>query len=56
MFKNIFSKLLDVNQKEIDRLTKVVEKINSHEEWAKKLKTPDFEKQTEKYKKQLKKQ
>ena len=51
----IFSKLLDLNQKELDRLSKIVDKINSLEPKIKKLKDGDFIKKTEEYKKQLKK-
>jgi preprotein translocase subunit SecA len=53
MFKNFFSKLLDVNQKEVERLEVIVAKINSHETKIKKLKDTDFAKQTEKFKKRL---
>ncbi|HKC05028.1 MAG TPA: preprotein translocase subunit SecA, partial [Patescibacteria group bacterium] len=52
---NIFSKLLDLNKREVDRLTKVVEKINSHESKIKKLKDSDFKKKTEEFKKRLEK-
>jgi preprotein translocase subunit SecA len=49
MFK-FFSKLLDLNQREVDRLSKIVEKINSFEGKYKKLKKEDFVKETEKFK------
>jgi preprotein translocase subunit SecA len=52
---NIFSKLLDLNQREIDRLKKIVDKINSFEEKTKKLKDSDFPKKTEELKKRLEK-
>src|SRR3989304_1016425 len=52
---NIFSKLLDVNQKEITRLTKVVDKINSFSDKAKKLKDADFVKKTNEFKERLSK-
>ena len=52
---NIFSRLLDVNQKEIDRLTKVVEKINAFESKTKKIKDKDFLKKTNELKKRIEK-
>lgn len=52
---NIFSKLLDVNAREIDRIRKIVEKVNSFEEKAKKLKDKDFANKTEEFKKRLEK-
>ncbi|MCH7641295.1 preprotein translocase subunit SecA, partial [Patescibacteria group bacterium] len=55
MFKKIFSKLLDVNQKELDRLEKVVDKINEFDSKTKKLKDKEFIKKTEEFKKRLKK-
>ena len=51
----IFSKLLDVNQRELDRLSKIVEKINSFETKFKKLKPTDFKKKTEDFKKEINK-
>ncbi|KKR11135.1 MAG: Protein translocase subunit SecA [Candidatus Woesebacteria bacterium GW2011_GWA1_39_21] len=50
---NIFSKLLDVNQREVDRLSKTVEKINEHEVKLKTLKESDFSKKTEDFKKKI---
>jgi preprotein translocase subunit SecA len=50
----IFSKFLDVNQKEVDRLAKIVIEINSYEEKVKKLKDKDFPKKTEEFKKSIK--
>jgi preprotein translocase subunit SecA len=44
---NIFSKLLDLNAREVDRIKKIVEKVNSFEPMAKKLKEGDFVKKTE---------
>lgn len=54
MFKGVFSKLLDLNQRELDRLSKIVSKINSLEPKIKKFKDGDFIKKTEELKKQLK--
>lgn len=51
----IFSKLLDINQREIDRLAKIVEKINSFEPKVKKLKDKDFSKKTEEFKERFSK-
>ncbi len=52
---NIFSKLLDLNQREVDRLTKIVTKINSFESKIKKLKDKDFVDKTQEFKKRLEK-
>jgi preprotein translocase subunit SecA len=52
---NIFSKILDLNAREIDRLGGIVEKINALEAKAKKLKEKDFAKKTEEFKKRLEK-
>ena len=52
---NIFSKLLDINQKELDRLGKVVEKINALEGKIKKLKNEEFKTKTEEFKKRIEK-
>ena len=49
----IFSKFLDLNKKELDRLSKIVIKINALEAKVKKLKNSDFAKKTEEYKKRL---
>lgn len=51
----VFSKFLDINQKELDRLSKVVDKINAFEPKIKKLKKGDFVKKTEEFKKRLSK-
>lgn len=50
---NIFSKILDLNQREVDRLSKVVEKINSFEPKIKKLKDSEFAKKTLEFKERL---
>jgi len=50
---NIFSKLLDINKREIDRLTKIVEKINAQDSKVKKFKDKDFAEKTEEFKKRL---
>ena len=52
---NIFSKFLDLNQREVDRIKKIVEKINSFETKTKKLKDSDFAKKTLEFKKRLQK-
>ncbi|HJX45960.1 MAG TPA: preprotein translocase subunit SecA [Patescibacteria group bacterium] len=52
---NIFSKLLDLNQKELDRLAKVVVKINDLDSKTKKLKDEDFKKKTSEFKERLEK-
>ncbi|MFC1625030.1 preprotein translocase subunit SecA [Patescibacteria group bacterium] len=51
----IFSKLLDVNQKELNRLSKIVDEINSLTSKYKKFKDKDFSKETEKFKERIKK-
>jgi preprotein translocase subunit SecA len=50
---NIFSKLLDVNQREIERLAKIVAKINNFETKAKKLKDSNFAKKSQEFKDRL---
>lgn len=52
MFKFI-SRFLDLNQKEIDRLSKIVEQTNSHEADIKKLKIPDFAKKTKEFRERI---
>ncbi len=52
MFKFI-NRLLDLNQKEINRLAKVVDHINSYEEKFKKLNNEDFARKTSEFKKRL---
>ncbi|PJE67637.1 preprotein translocase subunit SecA [Candidatus Shapirobacteria bacterium CG10_big_fil_rev_8_21_14_0_10_40_9] len=49
----IFSKILDSNEKELSRLAPLVEKINSFEEEAKKLKEKDFSAKTANFKERL---
>lgn len=48
---NIFTKFLDLNKREVDRLSKVVEKINSFEAKYKKFKLTDFKKESLRFKK-----
>ena len=50
MFKNLF-KFLDLNQREIDKLSKTVALINASESKFKKIKDTDFIKETQKLKK-----
>jgi preprotein translocase subunit SecA len=45
----LFSKFLDLNQKELDRLSKTVTKINALDEDTKKLKDKDFPKKTKEF-------
>ncbi len=52
---NIFTKLLDLNQREIDRYRKIVDKINLLEESTKKLKDSEFKKKTENFRERIKK-
>jgi len=52
MFK-FLTKLLDSNQKEIDRLRLIVEKINAWEKKVKKLKDKEFKEKTEGLKKRI---
>ncbi len=47
---NIFKKILDYNQREIDRLQKIVSQVNDLEEKAKALKDADFKTETDKLK------
>lgn len=51
----IFSKILDVNAREVERIEKIVEKINSFEPEVKKLKDKDFVKKTNDFKERLEK-
>jgi len=55
MIKKFIKKVLDINQKEINRLSKMVEKINGLEKEANKLKDSDFAKKTSEFKKRIKK-
>jgi preprotein translocase subunit SecA len=50
-----FTKFLDLNAKEVDRLAKVVEKINSYDSKVKKLKDSDFAKKTQEFKERINK-
>src|SRR4030043_814321 len=50
---NFFSKILDINQKEIDRLAKIAAQINDYDSAIKKLKDKDFVKKTEFFKSEL---
>ena len=50
---NLFSKLLNANEREIKRLTEVTAQVNSLEAEIKKLKAKDFPKETEKLKQLL---
>jgi len=52
---SIFSKLLDLNAREIERLKKTAEKINSFESKYKKLDKKDFPEKTGEFKKRLEK-
>lgn len=52
---NIFSKILDVNAREVDRLRKIVDEINSFDSKIKNLKDEDFAKKTAEFKKRLEK-
>ena len=51
----IFSKLLDINQREVDKLSKIVVEINSLSKKYTKFKEKDFEKETERFKERIKK-
>jgi preprotein translocase subunit SecA len=50
---NIFSKILDVNQREVDRLAKVAERTNTYETVVRKLKEKDFAQKTEEFKEKI---
>jgi len=49
----ILTKLLDANEREIERLRKVVEKINQYEPQMKKIKNEDFARMTSSFKNRL---
>jgi len=51
----IFNRLLDFNEKELNQLRPLVEKVNFLEPQMKKFKTKDFAKKTESFKKRLNK-
>lgn len=55
MLKNIFSRILDVNKRELDRLEKIVKKINEFDAKVKKLKDGDFFKKTQEFKEEIRK-
>lgn len=48
---NLFTKLLDLNAREVERLRQIVEKVNLLEDKYKKFKEADFKKETERLKK-----
>ncbi len=50
---SFFKKLFDYNQKEIERLRKIVMEINTHEDRARVLKEEDFKKETDILKKHI---
>ena len=50
---NIFTRILDLNQREIDRLSKMAESINALDSKVKKLKDSDFAKKTQEFKERL---
>ena len=50
---NVFGKFFDSNEKEINRLRPLVEKINDLEEKTKKLKDSDFPKKTKEFKERI---
>jgi len=52
MFK-FLSGILDLNKREIDRLSKIVDRVNVFEVKTKKLKDSDFPKKTEEFKKRI---
>ena len=51
----VFSKLLDANAREVERLQKIVERVNALAPEIEKLKDGDFAKKTEEFKKRLEK-
>ena len=50
---NVFGKFFDSNEKEINRLRPIIEKINSLEDKTKQLKDSDFSKKTKEFKERL---
>ncbi|MEX1052450.1 MAG: preprotein translocase subunit SecA, partial [Patescibacteria group bacterium] len=50
---NFFKKLIDFNEKELNRYRKKVEEINKLEDWARKLKDSEFKKITEDFKNEV---
>jgi len=53
MLKGIFSRLLDVNQKELDKLSKIVDKVNDWDKKVKNLKDKEFIEKSEELKKRI---
>jgi len=53
MFRRLTNKLFDVNQKEVNRLSKIVDEINSLGHKTEKLKDSDFPKKTDEFKKRI---
>src|SRR3990172_1361687 len=51
----LFSKFLDLNQREIDRLASITDKINAFDKKTKKLKNENFAEKTEDFKKRIEK-
>ncbi len=51
---NIFSNILDINKRELSRLEKLVNEVNSFEKKVKKLKDSEFAKKTQEFKKRFK--
>lgn len=51
----IFSKVIDPNRRELERLSKIVEKVNLLDSSTKKLKDKDFPKKTEEFKSRVEK-
>ena len=56
MLKGIFSRLLDVNQKELDKLSKIVDKVNDWDKKVKNLKDKEFIEKSEELKKRIAKE
>ena len=48
---NIFSKFIDLNKREVDRLSKIVDRVSGFEKKYKKFKDSDFKQETERFKK-----
>ncbi|MBI1863906.1 preprotein translocase subunit SecA, partial [Candidatus Woesebacteria bacterium] len=53
MIKNFLKGIIDINQKEVAHLQKVVDKVNLHEAKYKKFKLTDFPKETKKFQKRI---
>ncbi|MFH1827440.1 MAG: preprotein translocase subunit SecA [bacterium] len=51
---NIFKKILDFNEKEINRISKKIVKVNELEDWARDLKDKDFKEKTKEFKEEVK--